>query len=42
MSPKTFSTRRDFLKGTTAAAAGVALAGGWNLARRPTPPAAMN
>ncbi len=33
MSHRAFSTRRDFLRGTTAAAAGVALAGGWNAAR---------
>ena len=33
MNDKKISTRRDFLKGTTAAAAGMALAGGLNVAR---------
>ena len=33
MSERNIPTRRDFLKGTTAAAAGIALAGGLNMAR---------
>ena len=36
------TNRRDFLKGTTVAAAGIALAGGLIFPARCMPPAAMN